>query len=340
MLKSKETFSVRLGMLAVIASILFVGPILSAQSPQSSAEAVKEAAKLIEDHRASDAVTLLKKTISRDKTNPNAWFHLGSAYVELKKIKEATQAMEMAVNLDPGYADAHLALSNLLIRSSDLERAAAEAKRAIELQPDNPLAHYTHAFISFRLGAFAEVLEHASAAIQQKADFAEAYLIKGQALINLYAQPQPALDDATRARYSDLYHSAAEPLKKYAELTRDAESAEIWGTQARLLSSVTSTGNSEAWTGREVTSKARLMLRPQPQYTETARQYLVVGTVVLRAVFSANGTVTNIRVYYALPGGLTEQAVRAARKIQFTPALLNGEPVSMWMQLEYNFKLY
>jgi hypothetical protein len=47
--------------------------------------------------------------------------------------------------------------------------------------------------------------------------------------------------------------------------------------------------------------------------------------------------VQNIRVISGLPYGLTEQAVSAARQIKFTPAMKDGKPVSMWMQLEYNF---
>jgi hypothetical protein len=39
-------------------------------------------------------------------------------------------------------------------------------------------------------------------------------------------------------------------------------------------------------------------------------------------------------------GGLTEKAVAAARLILFAPATRNGQPVSMYMQLEYNFNLY
>ena len=34
------------------------------------------------------------------------------------------------------------------------------------------------------------------------------------------------------------------------------------------------------------------------------------------------------------------QAVKAARLIKFDPPMKDGHPVSMWMQLEYNFNLY
>ena len=94
------------------------------------------------------------------------------------------------------------------------------------------------------------------------------------------------------------------------------------------------------YTGREVNRKARLMLRIQPSYTESARQNAIAGTVVLKCVFARNGSVTNIRTASGLPYGLTEKAIEAAQKIKFVPAIKDGKFVSMWMQLEYNFNLY
>jgi len=97
---------------------------------------------------------------------------------------------------------------------------------------------------------------------------------------------------------------------------------------------------SRIFTGKEVTSKARLISKPEPQYTEDARKNQVTGTVVLKCVFSSSGTVTNIRTVSGLPYGLTERAIAAARQIKFVPATKDGHQVSMWMQLEYNFNLY
>ena len=97
---------------------------------------------------------------------------------------------------------------------------------------------------------------------------------------------------------------------------------------------------SRIFTGREVTSKARLISKPEPQYTEDARKNQIVGTVVLKVVFASNGTVQNIRTVSGLPHGLTERAIAAARQIKFVPATKDGHQVSMWMQLEYNFNLY
>jgi TonB family protein len=94
------------------------------------------------------------------------------------------------------------------------------------------------------------------------------------------------------------------------------------------------------FSGREVTQKARVLEKPEPTYTETARMFGVEGAVVLRAVFSKSGEVANLHVVRKLPHGLTQQAITAARAIRFTPAMKDGQPVSMWMELQYNFNLY
>lgn len=99
-------------------------------------------------------------------------------------------------------------------------------------------------------------------------------------------------------------------------------------------------GGHTPYRASEVEQKARLLSKPEPHYTEEARRNQVSGTVVLRAVFSSNGEVVQIRAVRTLPFGLTERAIAAARQIQFVPALKGGQAVSVAMQLEYNFNLY
>ncbi len=77
--------------------------------------------------------------------------------------------------------------------------------------------------------------------------------------------------------------------------------------------------------------------KEKAEYTPKARANKVEGTVVLNAVFSAEGRVTGIRVLRGLPDGLTEQAILAAQKIRFEPAIKDGKPVSVRGNLEFNF---
>lgn len=99
-------------------------------------------------------------------------------------------------------------------------------------------------------------------------------------------------------------------------------------------------GTPAVLTGKEVSVKARVLSKPEPLYTEEARSKQITGTVVLRAIFAANGRVVGIHAVSGLPHGLTERAIDAARQIKFVPAIKDGRPVSMFIQLEYNFNLY
>nr|MBA3323558.1 energy transducer TonB [Pyrinomonadaceae bacterium] len=91
---------------------------------------------------------------------------------------------------------------------------------------------------------------------------------------------------------------------------------------------------------KEVTRKATILTRPEPQYTEEARKNSVTGEVTIRAVLSSNGQITNITPLKRLPDGLTEKAIAAARQIRFTPAEKDGRPVSQYITLVYNFNIY
>ncbi len=89
----------------------------------------------------------------------------------------------------------------------------------------------------------------------------------------------------------------------------------------------------------EVTQKVRVLSKPEAAYTEEARKDDVTGVVRLRAILAASGHVKNISVVNALPYGLTEKAIEAARHLKFTPAMKDDHPVSVYVTLEYEFDL-
>ena len=91
---------------------------------------------------------------------------------------------------------------------------------------------------------------------------------------------------------------------------------------------------------KEVDTRLRLLSKPSPSYTDAARQNNVQGKVVLRVIFSADGSVGSVTPMSGLPYGLTERAIAAARQIKFQPAMKDGRAVSVSMLVEYNFSVY
>jgi TonB family protein len=85
--------------------------------------------------------------------------------------------------------------------------------------------------------------------------------------------------------------------------------------------------------------KPRIQSKPEPDYTDAARNARLEGTVELSAILASDGTVKHILVLRPLPLGLTEKAVEAARRIKFIPATKGRRPLSMYYRIQYNFKL-
>lgn len=143
-----------------------------------------------------------------------------------------------------------------------------------------------------------------------------------------------------------LFRFAATGPAAAAPLIKDFfASIKLWETDERMRrmavseSSKDSDTDEKIYRGKDVDVKARFLTMPEPPYTKDARDNKVEGTVVLRAVMSKTGRIEDIQVLVSLPDGLTEQAIKAARKIKFDPAIKDGKAVSMWIQLEYRFSL-
>jgi len=92
--------------------------------------------------------------------------------------------------------------------------------------------------------------------------------------------------------------------------------------------------------GKDADRKVVVLTKPEPSYTESARQAGTKGAVVLKAVFASTGAVRDVQVVSGLPFGLTEKALAALKQIRFVPAMKDGQLVSVHLQLEYNFNLY
>ena len=88
---------------------------------------------------------------------------------------------------------------------------------------------------------------------------------------------------------------------------------------------------------KDVSQAALVTLKPEPMFTDKARKKRAHGTVEMRAVFKFTGELEVLNILKRLPYGLTEEALEAAPRIKFTPALLDGKPVSQIILLQYSF---
>lgn len=87
------------------------------------------------------------------------------------------------------------------------------------------------------------------------------------------------------------------------------------------------------------TVPVEITFKPQPVYTDEARNLKLEGEVLLEVMFSANGTLHVNRVVRGLGHGLDEAAIAAANKMRFKPALRIGQPVDSTAVVHVLFQL-
>ena len=290
----------------------------------------------------SEAAEVLKQAITKDKTDADAWYYFGLALIaDPKGLKDASKAFETAVKLRPNFAAAHTGLAYALMLRNKMDGAAREARAALEIDSAIGDAYYVLGVTRLRAGAREEALKNAEAAIKLQPNVAAAYLLKSQALVSflgdaVVGEVEDSADDR-KARH----RAAAEALTTYLELNPNSEYTNTWTEQLeslRFFVNPRKPGEDQlVFAGKEVTTRARVLSKPEPQYTNDARATGVTGTVVLRCIFTADGGVKHFLIVRGLPSGLTEQSISAARRIKFVPATKDGRPVSTYIQLEYHF---
>ena len=102
------------------------------------------------------SVELFRQAVAADPNYSLAWaglstsYEVASGYGQLIPPREALpladEASKKAVELDDSSSEAHVARGNSLSSSWKWKEAAAEFRRAIELNPNNAAAHYFYAF--------------------------------------------------------------------------------------------------------------------------------------------------------------------------------------------------
>jgi TonB family protein len=89
-----------------------------------------------------------------------------------------------------------------------------------------------------------------------------------------------------------------------------------------------------------VDTKARLLTTFEPGSNEYAQASGVAGMALYHAVVDADGKVGEVAVARPIGFGLDENAVAAIRNAKFSPAIKNGTPVPVMLDLVVEFRIY
>jgi protein TonB len=83
-----------------------------------------------------------------------------------------------------------------------------------------------------------------------------------------------------------------------------------------------------------------VLFAPEPEFSEEARKAKVSGNVLVYLQVDAVGRPTHVRVLRGIGLGLDEKALAAVRAYKFKPAMENGHPVAVEMNVEVNFQIF
>ena len=300
----------------------------------------------IEEYKSADysrAIDLFKKALQENEKDATSWFMLGSAYLKKGKNKEAVKAFQRADKIDPksDRTLASLAVAYFLIRD---DRASNTAREAVRLNSKNIDGHYLLGQIALMDGSYNFAYERANRVIELNRDHAAAHRLKGEALLGSFAAQGGTIIKPPATRNDHLVEASAE-FDKYFALINDDQVKNDLRYQVESLKAFAEFYGKEENRGPIVLDPVpepgkvplKIFSKPQPSYTNAARQGNVQGTVHLLVLFLSDGKVGDVLVVKQIGGGLDQEAVRAARQITFAPAQKNGTPVAVVRRVEYSF---
>ena len=87
-------------------------------------------------------------------------------------------------------------------------------------------------------------------------------------------------------------------------------------------------------------SAPKAIYAPDPEYSEEARKAKYQGTCVLWLIVGPDGRARDIKVARTLGLGLDEKAMEAVKTWKFEPAMKDGKPVAVQINVEVTFRLY
>lgn len=87
-------------------------------------------------------------------------------------------------------------------------------------------------------------------------------------------------------------------------------------------------------------SPPHAIYQPDPEYSDEARKAKYQGTDVLSLIVDSSGAPRDLQIVIPLGLGLDEKAIEAVSAWKFDPAQKDGNPVSVLINVEVQFRLY
>jgi tetratricopeptide (TPR) repeat protein len=166
-------------------------------APEAARKEFEAARELLQSGKSKDvdkAIDHLRKAV---KTYPNfadAYFLLGTAYMQQAKAPEAQSALEKAAQIEPKMGSVYITLGMVENYEKNYPEAEKNLSRGIELSPNSSQAEYELGKSYWAMGRWQDAEPHALRAISLQPNLPPAHILLG----NIYLRkqdPQGALKE-------------------------------------------------------------------------------------------------------------------------------------------------
>jgi tetratricopeptide (TPR) repeat protein len=133
------------------------------------------------DNFAPKAVSYLDSALALAPSDPELYNLRAVAWSRMDDAERAAADWRRALELNPDYADPHLNRGLHYLRRGELDAAIDALGKALALDPENPTVHCGLGTALERRGEFDRAIAHFDKAIAQREDYADAYSSRGYA---------------------------------------------------------------------------------------------------------------------------------------------------------------
>jgi tetratricopeptide (TPR) repeat protein len=280
------------------------------------------------------AIEQLKNISKKNPQDFEILYFLGASSIKTSKLKDAENFLEKSVSIKNDFPNSLAAFAYTLILRGKNEKAFPYITKAVELNPNAADNLYVLGLVNLNTGKAENALKEAEKAIKISPKFANAYLLKTEAM-------EVLADKLLQPDYNKL-------LEKYGSLTDNFVKFLLYSPTSfgvinlklkeQTVQEIVVFFNNATETN--VISNFKITKQPRANYTDKGRSSGTTGVIRLLVEFLGTGTIGHIAIIKKLGSGLDENAIEAARQMKFIPGTMDGKPVSVLKIVEYRFTLY
>jgi protein O-GlcNAc transferase len=140
-----------------------------------SSPALEEVNRLWRDGRTREALVEAEALTSSDPDNYDAWTLLGFIHLSVGRAADSIASFSRAVELRPGFAQAHMNLAQALLTDGRRDEAVDRMTTAASLAPDDPVVQRNRGAALHSVGRLGDAIDCFTAAVVVRPDFADAH---------------------------------------------------------------------------------------------------------------------------------------------------------------------